>query len=459
MNRSYTKEQRRRALQVYKRTQSVTKTVRELGYPGRWTLYKWLREPAKPGRPRKQSRTLSRYPFEVKLRAVELFHAGWRPADIAVECELRSKMSVYSWAQRHREEGEWGLMSKRERKEHTCMPTRAALEKSLADDPAELKKQMAQLLVDKAVLEKELELVKKDVSVIPGQLSNKHKAEVVDALRGEFPLSMLLAAIDLAASSFYYQLQQRFAPDKHAHIREMLHEISSESNNTYGYRRLWWELRHRGIVISEKVVRRLMHEEGIHPWFPKRKWRYSSYQGEISSAPPNLVNRNFHAEHPNRLWLTDISVFATNQGRVYLSAIIDCFDGKVVAAKTSVHPTMELAEETLYAAIATEKPAMDGSLVIHSDRGAHYRGSSWRSMTEKFGILRSMSKKGCSPDNAACEGFFGRMKNEMYYGRTWQNPQELEEAIATYIEFYNNHRIKISLDGLSITEYRKVNVA
>ncbi|MGJ4104637.1 DDE-type integrase/transposase/recombinase, partial [Corynebacterium macclintockiae] len=81
------------------------------------------------------------------------------------------------------------------------------------------------------------------------------------------------------------------------------------------------------------------------------------YQGEISPAPPNLVNRNFHAEHPNRLWLTDISVFATNQGRVYLSAIIDCFDGKVVAAKTSVHPTMELAEETLYAAIATEKPA------------------------------------------------------------------------------------------------------
>ena len=80
-------------------------------------------------------------------------------------------------------------------------------------------------------------------------------------------------------------------------------------------------------------------------------------------------------------------------------------------------------------------------------------------MTEKFGILRSMSKKGCSPDNAACEGFFGRMKNEMYYGRTWQNPQELKEAIATYIEFYNDHRIKISLDGLSIAEYRKVNVA
>ena len=70
-----------------------------------------------------------------------------------------------------------------------------------------------------------------------------------------------------------------------------------------------------------------------------------------------------------------------------------------------------------------------------------------------------MSNKGCSPDNAACEGFFGRMKNEMYYGKTWQTTQELEEAIAAYIELYNKHRIKISLNGLSIAEYRKFRVA
>ena len=161
MKRSYTDQQRRKAIEVYKRTQSVTKTTRQLGYPGRWTLYKWLREPTTPGRPRKQAKTLTCYPFEVKLRAVELFNAGWSPADIAQECGLRSKMSVYSWAQRHREEGQWGLMSKKEREERARIPTRAALEKSLPDDPSELKEQMAKLLVEKAVLEKELELVKK----------------------------------------------------------------------------------------------------------------------------------------------------------------------------------------------------------------------------------------------------------------------------------------------------------
>ena len=132
-------------------------------------------------------------------------------------------MSVYSWAQRHREEGQWGLMTRKEREEQLRTPTKAALEKSLPDDPAELKKQLAQLLVDKAILEKELDLVKKDVSVIPGQLTNKQKTDVVDALRRTWPLPLLLASIGLPASSFYYHLQRRRDPDKHAYLREELH--------------------------------------------------------------------------------------------------------------------------------------------------------------------------------------------------------------------------------------------
>ncbi|CAB0670121.1 IS3 family transposase [Corynebacterium diphtheriae] len=161
MNRSYTNTQKRTALRVYKRTQSVTKTVRELGYPGRWTLYKWLREPKTPPQPRKQAKTLTHYPYEVKLRAVELFHNGWRPADIAQECCLHTHASVYAWAQRYRKEGQWGLMSKKERAGHGRIPTKAALEKSLPDNPTQLKQQMATLLVEKAVLEKELEIIKK----------------------------------------------------------------------------------------------------------------------------------------------------------------------------------------------------------------------------------------------------------------------------------------------------------
>lgn len=105
--------------------------------------------------------------------------------------------------------------------------------------------------------------------------------------------------------------------------------------------------------------------------------------------------------------MTNIGVFAAHEGLVYLSSIIDCFDGKVAAARTSLYPTMEFAEATVQAAIDAERPARERPLVIHSDRGAHYRGRSWQNLTAGFDIVRSMSKKGCSPDNAACEGFFG----------------------------------------------------
>lgn len=451
----YSDEQRRLALRVYRRTRSVTKTVRELGFPGRWTLYQWLRDSQPGRRPRKQTKRLRHYDLETKMRAVELYEAGHRVDDIALECGLQSKASVYAWAQKYRLEGRWALMSRKERKVERALPTRKSLEASLPDDPAQLRQLAAQLLLDKAVLESELELIKKDVSVIPGQLSNQHKTMVVDALRSSFPLPALLEAVGLSSSSYYYQRQAMRAPDKYAHLRQPIHRISRDSLHTYGYRRIWLDLKEEGFHVSEKVVRRLMVEESIEVRRATKKWQYSSYQGEVSPAPDNLVQRHFHAPAPNLLWLTDISVFATNKGRLYLSAIIDCFDGMVVGYKTGTHPTMELAEQTLIQALQTHKPRTDGSLVLHSDRGVHYRGRAWLGLTAKHNITRSMSKKGSSPDNAACEGFFGRLKVEMYYGKPWHTPEQLAQALDEYICFYNERRIKLTLGGKSPTQYRQ----
>lgn len=243
-------------------------------------------------------------------------------------------------------------------------------------------------------------------------------------------------------------------PDKHANLRQLIRDIAKGSFYTYGYRRIWIELRNLGLTVSEKVVRRLMCEEGVIVRYAKKRLRYSSYEGEISPAPPNLVQRCFHADKPNRLWLTDISVFAANNGRLYLSAFIDCYDGMVVGYRTSRHPTMELAEVSLREAIQSQNITANSGLIIHSDRGSHYRGRSWLGLTNQLGITRSMSRKGCSPDNAACEGFFGRMKVEMYYGYIWETTDKLARAIDDYIVWYNNHRIKTSLGGQSIASHR-----
>ena len=208
------------------------------------------------------------------------------------------------------------------------------------------------------------------------------------------------------------------------------------------------------VRLSEKVVQRLMKQECLVVAKPKRR-RYGSYLGEVSLAPENLVKRDFTAAAPNEKWLTDISEFQIAAGKVYLSPMIDCFDGQVVSWTIGTRPDAELVNTMLDAAIETI-PADSERPVVHSDRGAHYRWPGWLSRIADAKLIRSMSRKGCSPDNAACEGFFGRLKTEMFYPRDWRatSIDQFTQALDSYIRWYNDKRIKISLGGLSPVEYR-----
>ena len=182
---------------------------------------------------------------------------------------------------------------------------------------------------------------------------------------------------------------------------------------------------------------------------------HASYLGEISPAPENLINRDFQAAIPNEKWLTDITEFQIPAGKVYLSPIIDCFDGMVVSWTIGTSPDAELVNTMLDAAIETVAETTDRP-VVHSDRGGHYRWPGWLSRMSDANFTRSMSRKACSPDNAACEGFFGRLKNELFYPRDWKNAtiEQFIEAVDSYIRWYNEKRIKISLGSLSPIEYR-----
>lgn len=205
--------------------------------------------------------------------------------------------------------------------------------------------------------------------------------------------------------------------------------------------------------MSKKAVRRLMKQEQLVVTTVRRR-RYTSYQGELDPAPENLVNRDFHASKPNEKWLTDITEFRLPAGKVYLSPMIDCFDGLVVGWSVSTRPDAELVNTMLDAAIKTITGSPDQP-VVHSDRGAHYRWPGWLSRMQNAQLARSMSRKGCSPDNSACEAFFGRLKNEMYYNRTWINTtsDDFVEQLDSYIQWYNQHRIELSLGGISPAEY------
>lgn len=142
-------------------------------------------------------------------------------------------------------------------------------------------------------------------------------------------------------------------PDKYAHIRCRIHEIAEENFFTYGSPRIWLVLRTKGIKVSEKVVRRLMKEELIEVRYARHKRRYSSYIGEITPACSSIVNNNFHADSPNKIWLTDITEFSVKESKLYLSPMIDCFDGKVVSYALSNHPDQCLEDEMLESSSTT----------------------------------------------------------------------------------------------------------
>ena len=292
------------------------------------------------------------------------------------------------------------------------------------------------------------------MGVAPQLLNNREKTLLVDALEHTYALSELLIRLDLARSSYFYQSDRLRRPDKYADARVAIADIFQSNHRCYGYRRMRAALGRRHLHISEKVVQRLMKQERLVVAANKKR-RYGSYLGEISPAPDNLINRDFQAATPNEKWLTDITEFQIPSGKVYLSPLIDCFDGLVVSWTIGTRPDANLVNTMLDAAIETVATSKNKP-IIHSDRGAHYRWPGWLSRVHNAKLTRSMSRKGCSPDNAACEGFFGRLKTELFYPRSWQDTttDQFMQTVDSYIRWYNEKRIKISLGSLSPLEYR-----
>ena len=462
----YTKEQIEIALKEFERLGSAQATITLLGYPSHSTLYRWYEHrlankqnyhgsPEKPYSVENKYINSARHPrhpdTNLKLEAIKRCFSLGEGVEYVSRDIGYSRMSIYKWYRQYKKYGVAGLMSSKKQIKRENIDFNA--ESVTVQDISELQDQIKQLQMEVDVLKEALNLLKKDPGINVTELKNREKAVVIDAMKNKYPLPQLLKFLRMAKSSYYYQRAAIKRPDKYREIHTNIIELFKENRNCYGYRRIHSELKKIGIGISEKSVRRIMKAEKLT--VPtKRTRKYSSYKGEITPEADNIINRNFHADEPNKKWLTDITEFAIPAGKVYLSPIIDCFDGMVVSWNISRTPDSILVNSMLEDAIGTLLPSEHP--LIHTDRGSHYRWPGWIERMEKAGLTRSMSKKGCSPDNAACEGFFGRLKNEMFYGRSWMDVsmEAFIDEINSYINWYNTKRIKQSLDYMSPVEYR-----
>ena len=428
--------------------QCIAATIKALGYPSRSLLSAWIQEINPQARAPVVGRSPELAP-EAKQSAVIALCMRAASAQAVADDVGVSRGSLYKWKNQLLDHDATVPMKRQH--DAPASADRAELEEQLET----LRRDVRRLQLEKDVLKKAGELLKRELGIGQQPLTNREKTQLVDALREDYALTDLLGEVGLSRSSYFYQRARLQVADKYADARQAMADIFERNYRCYGYRRIRAALSDQSVNISEKVVRRLMKQECLVAATSKRR-RYGSYMGEISPAPDNLLNRDFNAGAPNEKWLTDITEFQIPAGKVYLSLMIDCFDGMVVSWSIGTRPNAELVNTMLDAAI-DKVPIRAERPIVHSDRGAHYRWPGWLSRIAGAKLIRSMSRKGCSPDNAACEGFFGRLKIEMFFARDWLSTtvEEFVAALDAYIRWYNETRIKVSLGGLSPVAHRR----
>ena len=447
----YSDEQKMLAVEHYlTHDRCLAATRKAIGYPCRDTLAAWVNElhPERRKNVVGKARSVPRPQALKQVAVIELCTRQTSAKALAQKLAV-SRPTLYQW--KNQLLGPEVPATMKPNNESPSDPERAELERQVET----LRRDVRQLQLQHDLLKKANELLKKVLGVDLPLLSNQEKTRLVDALKQTYALSELFAELGFPRSSYFYHRAKLRCADKYVALRGTMADLFDLNHRCYGYRRMQALLCRQHVFISEKVVRRLMKQECLVVAVTKRR-RYGSYLGEISPAPSNLINRDFQASNPNEKWLTDISEFHIPAGKVYLSPMIDCFDGLVISWTIGTRPDADLVNTMLDAAIETVADGNDRP-VVHSDRGAHYRWPGWLTRMGDAKLIRSMSRKGCSPDNAACEGFFGRLKTELFYPRNWQGTtiEQFIQVVDAYIHWYNEKRIKLSLGSLSPVEYRE----
>lgn len=260
----------------------------------------------------------------------------------------------------------------------------------------------------------------------------------------------LLKFAKMPRSTYYYHLNKTNCKDKYEQIKKEITLIYHENKGRYGYRRLTLELKNREYKINHKTVLRLMKELGLQCFVRMKK--YKSYKGETGKICDNILNREFTADRPNEKWVTDVTEFKLFGTKVYLSPIIDLFNGEVISYDISDRPVFSQVMDMI--AKAFDKIPNNTNLILHSDQGWQYQMKRYQATLKEKGVRQSMSRKGNCYDNSLAENFFGLLKSELLYLQQFKSVEHFKEELIDYIDYYNNKRIKGKLKGMSPVNYR-----
>jgi len=270
--------------------------------------------------------------------------------------------------------------------------------------------------------------------------------ELIEAEKRNFPKALMCRALGLSRSG-HHASQTRQASRRELENKQLDVKVAAifrELKGRYGAPRIEQELRQRGTKTSRKRVAASMRKQHLVAR-PKRRWTRTTDSSHGEPVAPNLLQRDFKAEAPDRVWVTDTTYLPVVAGFIYLVVILDLFSRKAVGWAVGDHHDADLSCEALRRALAKRRPPP--GLIVHSDRGAEFAAKSFRALLDEAGALQSMSRKGDCWDNAVAESFFSTMEFEMEPSAALRSAQDAEPELFDFIEGYYNARRLHSTNG------------
>ncbi len=267
-----------------------------------------------------------------------------------------------------------------------------------------------------------------------------------------YPVTTLCRELEVSPSGYYAWWQRPLSKraQKDLTLTEKIRQIHARSRGTYGAPRIHAELAANGVQVGRKRVARLMKAAGLRG-VSRRKYVVTTQRAQKVRPAPDLVNRNFTAAGPNRVWAADITYIPTWAGTLYLAVVLEVWSRKIVGWAMATHLKAELVVDALTMAIQQRRPK---NVIHHSDQGSQYTSVVFGSRCEAAGIQLSMGSVGDCYDNAIAESFFATLECELLDRHTFRTLAEARQAVFQFIEgWYNPHRLHSALGYLSPQHY------
>ncbi|MCK6474227.1 MAG: IS3 family transposase [Bryobacteraceae bacterium] len=272
----------------------------------------------------------------------------------------------------------------------------------------------------------------------------------IESHRHAFPVRAMCDTLDVSASGFYACRVRRPGPRQRRRevLRKQIAEVHVQTRGVYGSPQVHRDLAARGVRVCENTVARLMRADGLRSKRVKRFVPRTTESKHAFQVAQNLLDRDFKADSPNRKWVCDITYVPTQEGWLYLAAVLDLYSRKIVGWSMADHLRVTLVEEALKMALARRTPT--GEVLHHSDRGVQYACDDYQRLLKTHGLVCSMSRTGDCYDNAAMESFWSTLKTELVHHAKFASRAEARRALFDYMEvFYNRQRRYSSIGYVS----------